>query len=136
MVCVRRMHLTRCHETAAFCSCWLPIRSINSLTLLSIQPPILTSPSLTLPYCHHPAYDGHHDYVATCCYGNHLLGNQFPNGHHTVASLGKEINNWEQGGFLLLLLFFDITVVFFVHNIKRKTLLNPQYPLKKVQSNG
>lgn len=44
-MCLSRMYLTRCHETAAFCS-WLLISSINSL--FSIHPP-LSSPLLPSP---------------------------------------------------------------------------------------
>lgn len=48
-VCLFRVYLTRCHETAALCS-WLLISSINSPPPLSIHPsPPLSSPSLRYP---------------------------------------------------------------------------------------
>lgn len=80
-VCLHGMNLTSYHEAVAFCS-WFLISSINSPLLLSVATPPPTfsptcSPQLSSPpYCHHPALNSRHDYVATCCYGNHLLGNQ------------------------------------------------------------
>lgn len=65
----RCLCLTRKSDDA-FCS-WLLISSINSLP--SMHPtPLHPSP----PRSHRPALNGRHDYVATRCYGNHLLGNE------------------------------------------------------------
>lgn len=109
-VCLFRVYLTRCHENAALCS-WLLISSINSPPLLPIHPsPPLSSPPLPSPLpppCPRwpPWLRGY------LLLWQPLAGGNQPRCLRAGTTLwqlwGREINNREQRGLLLLLLYFS-----------------------------